>query len=107
MQRKPVVKCFYIRGCDVTDVEFKTFSLHNSVKTGQNAAKLWHQPLKKGCNRKSSNEKGFYKKSVCEKSISSKEKGWGRQTCHKIEECKSVQNNLRDNAKVVHGEMAW
>ena len=47
MQRKPVVKCFYIRGCDATDVKFKTFSLHSFVKTGQNAAKLWHQPLKK------------------------------------------------------------
>ena len=34
--------------------------------------------LEKGCNRKSSYEKGFCKKSVCEQSISSKEKGCGQ-----------------------------
>ena len=44
----------------------------------------------KGCNRKSSYEKGFCKKSVCEQYISSEEKGWGQQACHQFEESKSV-----------------
>ena len=47
--------------------------------------------LEKGCNRKSSYQKGFYKKPVCEQSITSKEKGWGQQACHQFEESKSVQ----------------
>ena len=39
MQRKPEVKGFYIHGYDVNYVKFKTFKLHNIVKTDQNAAK--------------------------------------------------------------------
>ena len=46
--------------------------------------------LRKGCNRKSSYEKGFCKKSVCEHFIFSKEKGWRKQACHQFEESKSV-----------------
>ena len=40
MQRKPGVKCLYIRGYDVTHAEFKTLEFHNFVKTDQNAMKL-------------------------------------------------------------------
>ena len=40
MQRKPEMKGFYIHGYDVDYVKFKTFQLHNIVKTDQNAAKL-------------------------------------------------------------------
>ena len=40
--------------------------------------------LEKGCNRKSSYEKDFCKKSVCEQFISSKEKEWGQQACHQL-----------------------
>ena len=46
--------------------------------------------LEKGCNRKSSYEKGFCKKSVCKESISRKEKGWKQQASHQFEESKSV-----------------
>ena len=40
MQRKPEVKGFYIHGYDVDYIKFKSFQLHNIVKTDQNAAKL-------------------------------------------------------------------
>ena len=38
---------------------------------------LKEKPLEKGCNTKSSYEKGFCKQ-------------WGQQTCHQFEESKSV-----------------
>ena len=46
--------------------------------------------LEKSCNSKSSYEKGFCQKSLCEESISSEEKGFWQQTCHQFEEFKSV-----------------
>ena len=50
--------------------------------------------LEKGCNSKSSYEKGFCEKSVSEQSISSEEKGWGEQTCDQFEKSKSVHSKL-------------
>ena len=46
--------------------------------------------IEKGCNRRSSYEKDFCKKSVWKQSIFSKEKGLGQQACRQFEELESV-----------------
>ena len=84
----------YFRNCEGISNSFSFSTPATAVAKGnssQSKRKIcsgredW-KSLEKGCNRKSSYEKGFCKKSVCEQFISSQEKGWGKQACHQFEE---------------------
>ena len=66
--------------------------IHLSLKEKSVVAEEIGNLYEKVCNRKTSYKKGFSKKSVCEQLISSKEKGWGQQTCHQFEKSKSVHS---------------
>ena len=88
----------YFRNCEGISNSFSFSTPATAVAKGnssQSKRKIcsgggdW-KSLEKGCNRKSSYEKGFCKKSVCEQFISSEEKGWRQQACHQFEESKLV-----------------
>ena len=88
----------YFRNCEGTSNLF-CFSTPATavakVNSSQSKRKIcsdrgdW-KSLEKEFNINSLYKKDFCKKSVCEESISSKEKGWGKQCCHQLKESKSV-----------------
>ena len=84
----------YFRNCERIENSF-SFSTPAAAATKENfyqsKRKICSDISRKRLNWKSLYKKGFCKESVCEHSISSKEKGWGQQTCHQFEEPKSVQ----------------
>ena len=88
----------YFRNCEGISDSFSFSTLATAVAKGNSSQSKrqirsgegdWKSPGKH-CNRKSSYEKGFCKKSVCKQSISSEGKGWEQQACHQFEESKSV-----------------
>ena len=92
----------YYRNCEETSNLF-CFSTPATavakVNSSQSKRKIcsgggdW-KSLEKGFNIDSLYKKYFCKKSVCKESISSKEKGWGKQCFHQLKQSKSVHPPL-------------